>query len=357
VITELVRTYLQDRPVSKGETIEFGWLILRVREVGPPLELESLDFVAMASFTSDLGEVERIHQLQRALLARHAIDGEPCTLQHSAIVSASYTPGHPDAFLQRESATDGHASGWYLGVLDDTLDMEKTDSFSVKSLYEISIHDQRTLPYWLMPVGSVIELDEGVIGSIDAGDPCTEEGIELACRRPDEIAHMPGAERQKRCQENEDLCIIRGESEGRDRYFVRGVLPLGVTGRANTYNLGVWLEVQKPDVDRMIALWNEADVGNEPPFAARLANMIPGHASTNGLPGLLRLTGATTRPHFHVSAAEHTLYEEQLRGISQKRMEEYIRFSRYRIAPPRWGKALVLIIGLVILAALGAALS
>jgi hypothetical protein len=163
LIAQFIKRFLADRAITVDQTIEFGWLIFKIRAVGPPLLLESLDFRAVASFTTDLREAERIHQLQIATLKANSTDGEPCTLRHHAIVSRSYAPGHSDAFLKRDTPVRGQDSGWYLGVLGDKLDFEDPSSFSKRSLYEISILDNRTTAYWLLPVGSFVALQNAEV--------------------------------------------------------------------------------------------------------------------------------------------------------------------------------------------------
>ena len=61
------------------------------------------------------------------MLRRHGVEEEPCTVRHSAIVSKSYRPGHPGAFLKRDAAIEGHNSGWYVGVVNDPLDFGRAN--------------------------------------------------------------------------------------------------------------------------------------------------------------------------------------------------------------------------------------
>lgn len=163
MIVQLIEGFLANRAVAVGQTVEFGWLIFKIRALGPPLLLESLDFRAVASFTTDLSEAERIHQLQIAVLKANFTGGEPCTLRDSAVVSRSYTPGHPDAFLKRDTIVRGQDSGWYLGVLDDKLDFDDPSSFFKQSLYEITIMDSRAAAFWLLPVGSIVALQNAEV--------------------------------------------------------------------------------------------------------------------------------------------------------------------------------------------------
>jgi hypothetical protein len=169
MLERAIQTYLSTRRVAVGETVQCGWLILWVTELGPPIRLESLDFMRMASFTADLSRAEVIYREQQAMLRRHGVEEELCTISHSAIVSRSYNPGHPDAFLKRDAAVEGHSSGWYVGVTDDPLSMEDPSTFELRSLYELSISDPRMIPFWLMPVGTTAFLADGAVFFVGNG--------------------------------------------------------------------------------------------------------------------------------------------------------------------------------------------
>ncbi len=163
MIVHSVQRYLATRSVAVGEIVHAGWLVFRVAEIGPPVELESLDFKKIASFTRDLSEAEAIFEMQANALQARSAQEEPCTLRHTAVVSKTFCPGHPHAFLKRDAVAGSSDSGWYVGVFDDPIDFEDPKSFTVQSLYELSIADRRMLPYWLMPVGTLISLEQGVV--------------------------------------------------------------------------------------------------------------------------------------------------------------------------------------------------
>lgn len=157
-IKQLVQKFLSERPHHIGETVQFGWFVFKIVEQGQPPRIETLDFCQIASFTEDFSEAERIHSLQTAALVQFSAAETPCTLRQSALVSASYVPGHASAFLQRQAPTDGNDSGWYVGVHDDVRDMHDPNSFSRRSLYELTIQDMRMAAYWLLPKGTVVTL-------------------------------------------------------------------------------------------------------------------------------------------------------------------------------------------------------
>ena len=161
-IQRLAQAWLDMRPHKAGETVQFGWFIFRIVSEGSPPLLETLDFKAIASFTTDFTKVEQIHVAQQKMLEANGVEGEDCTLRHSALVSRSYAPGLKDAFLKRDDPLKGNASGWYVGVENETLDIDNNlDSFVLKSLYELSIKDERMYPYWLLPVGTTVFLESG----------------------------------------------------------------------------------------------------------------------------------------------------------------------------------------------------
>ena len=158
-IKTTVQKYLSERAHKVGETVQYGWFVFRIAEINQPPRIETLDFQRMASYTEDFSEVERIHNLQNAALAEYDVCESPSTLCQSALVSRSYFPGREDAYIERQETASDNDSGWYIGVLNEHLDMEDPSSFTNQSLYELTINDMRMAPYWLLPPGIVIQLE------------------------------------------------------------------------------------------------------------------------------------------------------------------------------------------------------
>jgi hypothetical protein len=71
MLEQAIQSYLSSRKVAVGETVVCGWLVFRVTGFGPPIKLESLDFMRMASFTTDLRRAEVIYREQQEMLRRH----------------------------------------------------------------------------------------------------------------------------------------------------------------------------------------------------------------------------------------------------------------------------------------------
>jgi hypothetical protein len=60
---------------------------------------------------------------------------------------------------ERQCPSRNNDSGWYVGVLNVPRDMTDQNSFEFRSLYELSIADDRMIPFWLLPVGKCVMLD------------------------------------------------------------------------------------------------------------------------------------------------------------------------------------------------------
>ena len=154
----LVETALSGRAHASGETVQLGWFVFRIKAAGKPPLLESLDFRQMASFTEDFGEAERICAMQLRALADAGVSECPCTLQQFALVSNSYSPKRADVFIERQQEAEGNDSGWYVGVVHESLDVDDSSSLTRRSLYEITIYDKRLAPYWLLPPGTLVSI-------------------------------------------------------------------------------------------------------------------------------------------------------------------------------------------------------
>lgn len=153
MLRETALRYLQGRDARSGQTVQIGWNVLRITEGPEGLDVESLDFERMASFTADLRIAEQIQRAQEETLRMGGLEPEACNLMQTALVSRSYTPRSPLAFIERCGVSENNSSGWYVGVVDDPLRIDDPDSFILRSLYELTIQDERLARWWLIPVG------------------------------------------------------------------------------------------------------------------------------------------------------------------------------------------------------------
>lgn len=142
---------LRSSGARPGQTVEFGWLELRVCGTPSELDVESLDFQEMASFTTDLSRAMQIHQQQMDLLQMAGTSAERCTLRQAGLVSQGYVPGDPEIFLTRLGPAQRNDSGWVIGSVAERLTRDSLKKSRFISLYELSRSDPRLLPFWLLP--------------------------------------------------------------------------------------------------------------------------------------------------------------------------------------------------------------
>ena len=148
---------------------------------------------------------------------------------------------------------------------------------------------------------------------------------ELVFGLPDEIFALSKEERSSRCCLGDDICAL-----DQQRFFVRGLLPLPVHGRAQAYRIGLWAEISVEVFRRIHALWSDPAQSEEPRLPGILANQLPLNEETSSrLPILIQLTGPKTRPEFYVQRVDHPLYAEQTRGIDEHRALEYSDRTRH----------------------------
>lgn len=148
---------------------------------------------------------------------------------------------------------------------------------------------------------------------------------ELVFRLPDEIFALSTEERSARCHISEDICMLDPQ-----RFFVRGLLPLPVEGRAEPYRIGIWAEISPEVYRRIHALWSDPAQSDEPRLPGTLANEVPlNEKKLAGLSLLIQLTGLKTRPEFYVQSVEHPLHAEQTHGIDEHRALAYSDRTRH----------------------------
>ena len=150
-------------------------------------------------------------------------------------------------------------------------------------------------------------------------------GSELTFGLPDAIFALPENERSERCHIGEDVCAL-----DRERFFLRGLLPMPVEGRTQVYRVGVWAEISVEVYRRIHELWSDPAQSDEPRLPGILANHVPlNEPESAGLPVSIQLTGPKTRPEFRVENVDHPLHAEQTQGIDEHRALEYSDRARH----------------------------
>ncbi len=151
---------------------------------------------------------------------------------------------------------------------------------------------------------------------------CAEEhpGLpsDYAFGLPDDLYNLSFLDKYRRTRSNADLCTLDEE-----RYFIRGVLPIPFTESEGSFGLGIWAEASKAEHDLYLDGYYD-DLTDNAPFAARMANDVPGYESLN-LPVDVQFRFGNDRPLFVCRPADdHLLAQEQRAGISNSRHHEIL---------------------------------
>jgi hypothetical protein len=96
---------------------------------------------------------------------------------------------------------------------------------------------------------------------------------DLAYGLPDCIFAMPPEERAARSWSNGDAAMWWTADESHGELFVRGLLPVPI-GPDDEFRYGVWLQVDGPTWERIIACWDDEPAYAALRFRARIANAL-----------------------------------------------------------------------------------
>lgn len=123
------------------------------------------------------------------------------------------------------------------------------------------------------------------------------------------------AERAERGHLNPDFCSI----DDRD-FFVRGLIEIPIIGSQDPFRWGAWVSLSQKNFYRMLELWDNLKIVEEPPYFGWLSNNIPVYPDTLGLKTNVISRNEKDRPYIHVQLTDHSLAVEQHNGITLERV-------------------------------------
>ena len=170
-------------------------------------------------------------------------------------------------------------------------------------------------------------MSEELIECSCCGKMLPAENLELAFRRPDDVAALSNEELEMRCAYTDEICILDEE-----RFFVRCTIPLPVHMSSDAYAIGAWAEISKPDFDLVREVWDEVDQSGRPAIQGSLANQIPTTTGSLGCHVAVKLVGHVTRPNILIADDACSLFQEQKDGIHLHRASAYSDIFRKK--PP-----------------------
>ena len=146
----------------------------------------------------------------------------------------------------------------------------------------------------------------------DLGEIAMDKGYQM----PDEIWELSAIEREDRSQIDTDLGRLD------ERYFIRGVAFIPVSGTEEYFGWGIWVEVPQEKFFNYAKNYQE-DNSETPRFQGLVANQMPSYENTLGLEVSVQLGSDTERPTFYFKDRGHLLYSEQGNGISIEKVHGY----------------------------------
>jgi hypothetical protein len=145
--------------------------------------------------------------------------------------------------------------------------------------------------------------------------------LDVRMALPEPVFGLPDEERDERAEFGDDSGVFRS-ADGREHYYVRGLLEIPIPSLGRYFGYGTWVEVDVPSYARLGDLWNDERGWEEPPFAGRLANELAPYEGTFGLPVMLQLRDVELLPTVELVETDHPLRAEQQAGISEARAQE-----------------------------------
>lgn len=136
----------------EGEIIRFGWFFFKVMGTDDDgLEIYGPDLRAFPmEWERDISLPLNLALVQKYVPESYNLKAEAANLDQNAIVSKSFGT-RTDYFLNRVEPANEKQSGWFVGFLDDPLDMSDASNLTSMSLYELSLKIPDSVRFWLLP--------------------------------------------------------------------------------------------------------------------------------------------------------------------------------------------------------------
>lgn len=162
-VKKLLLDYLDARKkggtaFKEGELIRFGWFYFRIIQGGNGLSLFGPDLKNFPlQWQNDISMSLNLALVQKYVTESYGLPIEECDLNMTAVVSKSIDT-RTDFFLNRLGPAKDKNSGWYVGFVDDPMDMNDSKSFKMMSLYELSLQIPDAIKFWFLPTNCQVLL-------------------------------------------------------------------------------------------------------------------------------------------------------------------------------------------------------
>lgn len=134
---------------------------------------------------------------------------------------------------------------------------------------------------------------------------------------------MSEAEQKKRCELDDETCVIRGQPPAREtHYFIKGNIEIPVRDAEGNFVYTVWVSLSEKNFGRALSLWKNPRRVEEPAYFGWLSTSLPGYPDTLHLKTMVHTREVGMRPYVELQPTSHPLAVEQREGITMKRIQE-----------------------------------
>lgn len=123
------------------------------------------------------------------------------------------------------------------------------------------------------------------------------------------------AEREKRFELSEDLCVMDNE-----HFFIRGCVEIPIIGANEEFIWGVWVSLSKPNFNKVQEHWNNPE--SLEPMLGWLSTALPYYPDTLNLKAKVHHRDNGIRPYIELEPTEHPLAVESRNGITIERIQQ-----------------------------------
>jgi hypothetical protein len=124
---------------------------------------------------------------------------------------------------------------------------------------------------------------------------------------------------------NADFCVIRQQD-----FFVRCLIEVPIIASDEPFRWGVWTSLSKSNFDKMVDLWHDSKLLDEPPYFGWLSNSIDLYPETLNLKTNLHSGDIGQRPCLLLEPTDHPLAVEQRSGITMQRVRQIAEHALHR---------------------------
>jgi hypothetical protein len=133
------------------------------------------------------------------------------------------------------------------------------------------------------------------------------------------LLDIPKKERRRRCEHNDEICMIDGKE-----FFIRGCLEVPVHDHNEPFVWGVWVSLSEKNFKRTINLWETPGRESEAPYFGWFSNRLPIYPETVCLKMHVHTRPVGKRPRIELEPTDHPLAVDQREGITMARVHEIV---------------------------------